>query len=164
MVEKIPFPSHLTHRLPPPPPFNPNNTPPLRARAPSPNVHPKACDACVAGGGWGGQRRCEGAEERDTMATTTTTTTATTLPLPQTDRTLAPAPLSLEKQQQSTFKVASGDGEVTEGETIRRRTTDDDNDEKKLNNQIMRGLQRQRRRRWRRRRRQRLRGHRQQST
>jgi hypothetical protein len=59
---------------------------PLRARAPSPNVHPKACDACVAGGGLGGgQRRCEGAEERDTMATTTTTTT--TLPLPQTERT-----------------------------------------------------------------------------
>jgi hypothetical protein len=46
--------------------------------------------------------------------------------LPQTDRTLEPAPLSLEKQQQSTFKVASGDGEVTEGD----KTTDDDNDEK----------------------------------
>ena len=37
---------------------------PLRARAPSPNVHPKACDACVAGGGLGGgataMRRCGG--------------------------------------------------------------------------------------------------------
>ena len=29
--------------------------------APSPNIHPKACDACVAGGGLGGgQRRCGG--------------------------------------------------------------------------------------------------------
>ncbi len=96
VVKKIPFPSRRTHRPPPPPPFNPNNTPPLRAHAPSPNVHPKACDACVDGGGFGGgQRRCEGAEERDTMVTTTTTTTTTTtatmlplpLPLPQTERT-----------------------------------------------------------------------------
>jgi hypothetical protein len=39
--------------------------------------------------------------------------------------------LSHEKQQQSTFKVAGGDGEVTEGETIRRRMTDDNNDKKK---------------------------------
>jgi hypothetical protein len=78
VVEKIPFPSRRAHRLPPPPPFNPNNTPPS-ARAPL---------------------------------------------------RLATAPLSLEKQQQSTFKVAGGDGEVTEGETIRRRTTDDDNDKK----------------------------------
>jgi len=47
--------------------------------------------------------------------------------------------LSLEKKQQSTFKVGGGDGEVTEGETIRRRTMDNDKDEKKHNNQIMRG-------------------------
>ena len=50
--------SHFRHVAPiispPPPPFNPNNTPPLRACALSPNVHPKACDACVAGGGLGG--------------------------------------------------------------------------------------------------------------
>jgi len=38
--------------------------------------------------------------------------------------------LSLERKQQSTFKVGSGDGEVTEEETIRRRTMDDDNDKK----------------------------------
>ena len=70
VVEKIPFPSRRAHRLPPPP-FNPNNTPPS-ARAPSPNIHPK-----------------EGAEKRDTMATMKmmTTTTTTTLPLPQTERT-----------------------------------------------------------------------------
>ncbi len=36
--------------------------------------------------------------------------------------------------QQSTFKVASGNGEVTEGETIRRRTTDDDTFNSAVNN------------------------------
>jgi hypothetical protein len=44
--------------------------------------------------------------------------------------------LSLEKKQQSSFKVGCGNGDVTEGETIRRQTT---TTEKKHNNQIMRG-------------------------
>ena len=52
-IEKIPFPSCRAHRLPFPP-FNPNNTPPPHPRAPPPNVYPKACDACVSGGGLGG--------------------------------------------------------------------------------------------------------------
>jgi len=60
----------------------------------------------------------------------TTMTTKTTLPLPRRRGRRAPAPLSLEKKQQSTFKVGGGYGEVIEGETIRRRTMDDDNDEK----------------------------------
>ena len=66
------------------PPFNPNNIPP-RPRAPHPNNLQTRVMHVSPGEGWGGgQRRCEGAEERDTMATTMTTTT---LPLPQTERT-----------------------------------------------------------------------------
>ena len=79
--------SHFRHVAPIVSPFRPSIPiiPPPHPLAPPPNVHPKACDACVAGGGLGGgQRRCEGAEERDMMATTTTTTT---LPLLQTERT-----------------------------------------------------------------------------
>jgi hypothetical protein len=38
--------------------------------------------------------------------------------------------LSLKKKQ-STFKVGGGDGEVTEGETIRQQMMDDDNNGKK---------------------------------
>jgi hypothetical protein len=38
----------------------------------------------------------------------------------------APAPLSLEKKQQSTFNVGSGDREVTEVETIQQQTKDND--------------------------------------
>ncbi len=72
----------------PPPPFNPNNTPPS-ARAPLPPTFiRRRVMHVLPGEGWGGgQRRCEGAEERDTMATTRTTMTTTTLPLPQTERT-----------------------------------------------------------------------------
>jgi hypothetical protein len=69
------------------------------------------------GEGWGGgQRRCEGAEERDTMATTTTTTT---LPLLQTERTPSACAVEPKKKQQLTFKVGGVNGEVTEGGTIR---------------------------------------------
>ena len=87
VVEKIPFPSRRAHRLPPPP-FNPNNTPPPTRSPLPPTFIRRRVMHVFPGEGWGGgQRRCEGAEERDTMATTTTTTTATTLPLPQTERT-----------------------------------------------------------------------------
>jgi len=56
---------------------------------------------------------------------TATTTILTSMPLPQTERTTSACAL---KKKQSTFKVGGGDGEVTEGETIRQRMMDDDND------------------------------------
>jgi len=65
--------SHFRHVAPIVSPFRPSIPiiPPPHPLAPPPNVHPKACDACVAGGGLGGG----------------TTTTTTTLPLLQTERT-----------------------------------------------------------------------------
>ena len=48
--------SHFRHVAPIVSPFRPSIPiiPPPHPLAPPPNVHPKACDACVAGGGLGG--------------------------------------------------------------------------------------------------------------
>jgi hypothetical protein len=79
--------SHFLRVAPIVSPFRPSIPiipPPTRAPLPPTFIRRRVMHV-LPGEGWGGgQRRCEGAEERDTMAMTTTTTT---LPLLQTERT-----------------------------------------------------------------------------